>query len=410
MDKGENRSEYLSNSTESSDWEDSNEQINKLKEGYEVKFNAMNVEMMSKNEEIAELKSQLAKLYQDQEAVALRCDISKYEDIEQHRLVEENEAIRRQLLMIAEENSALRDEIENNRLNLATKSKAYMCNDEIINDFATTNSETKSTIPNMRPIPAEVVPRSVFVENDNKQSNDKSNNDKQNYIIDSETGKRVYNNWTKENERTVKDWKTTISKTSFICEDVKEKCSKVLQNLLIIAMVAGAINTMLSGISATVIGTDPSNPTLARISFVFLIVITFMQGTVTAITGAIKILKLDEKVNDLSTYIQKLDNFYAILSSELKLSHKLRRDAIDFIIKQDEQFLQIMQQSPNISPSEYQNANNKFMEFIKNGSIFSISSVNPTDNTNSTNNRKTSGVNFKCSQKYNYKSEMPDVV
>ena len=58
-----------------------------------------------------------------------------------------------------------------------------------------------------------------------------------------------------------------------------------------------------------------------------------MEGATFILTGCIKIYNWNEFVNELSTYIQKMDNFYATVSSELMLPDKLRRNANDFITK-----------------------------------------------------------------------------
>ena len=204
--------------------------------------------------------------------------------------------------------------------------------------------------------------------------------------VDSDDGDIIYNNWSNENEKTVKDWKTTIARSCFVYEVVKEKYSNKLHSVLIALLVMNGINTILSAISAAIVGTNTDDPTMVWVSFGFLVAITIVEGVTFILTGCVKIYKWDDLVSRLSAFIQRLDNFYAIVSSELVLPDKLRREANDFIIKQDEQFLQIMQQSPDINPSDHYEANQLFERFINDNSL-----------------------NYKFAQKYNYNEGFVDV-
>lgn len=205
--------------------------------------------------------------------------------------------------------------------------------------------------------------------------------------IDSETGNRVYNNWTNKNITTVKNWKTAIAKSSFVCEVIKEKYNTILHQILVSILVLNGVNTILSAIMASLVGSNPENKTMIWVSFGFLILLSIMEGTTFILTGCIKIYNWNEFVNELSIYIQKMDNFYATVSSELMLPDKLRRNANDFITKQDDQFLYIMSHIPDINPSDAEYVNQKFQKFMDDHDR-----------------------NFRCSRKYNFDEGFVNIV
>jgi hypothetical protein len=201
---------------------------------------------------------------------------------------------------------------------------------------------------------------------------------------DPDTGAKMYNNWSQKNLTTLKEWKTTIAKSSFIYDTVNQKYDTRLKRFLLIAFIINGVSTLISTISAAVLGI---NPALTTVGFWLSVVIAIVQLGGTIVTGAVKIYGWDTLVKNISVYIQKLDSFYATISSELILSDMLREDANKFIIKQNEQFTQIIQSQPVIYPTDYDKALVKFDEFIK-------------DND----------TNYKCAQKYDYKENVDDVV
>ena len=100
----------------------------------------------------------------------------------------------------------------------------------------------------------------------------------------------------------VKTWKTSIAKSNFIHEVVKEKYNTRLKSFLILAFIINTVLTTLNAVVSAILGLDPSKTTLC---FWFNIVITGCQAINTCITGSITILGWTEIVNVLSTFIQK---------------------------------------------------------------------------------------------------------
>ena len=192
-----------------------------------------------------------------------------------------------------------------------------------------------------------------------------------------------YNNWTDKNTQTVRSWKSSVSKASFIYESVLEKYKKKLDNTLLLALLFNTIATILSAISVSLLTIDDYR----WVAFGFNVVLFILNGCVTLLNGKIKIYKWDELVTTVSIFIEKLDQFYAVIANELVLPDHLRGDAIKFIKDESSNYLTIMQQSPQVYPSDYKIANDDYKKFIEDNS-----------------------VNFKISQKYNNDDSVIDIV
>lgn len=193
-----------------------------------------------------------------------------------------------------------------------------------------------------------------------------------------------YNNWNSTNAETVRKWKASVSKSSFIYDVILEKYKRVVDKTLVWAFIIGTISTILAAISSAILAVDD---TLVWMSVGFNSTIFILNGIVTILNGRIKIYKWNELVNQLTSHVEKLDHFYAEISSELVLPDKLRKDAIEFIQKQDSDYLNIIRQTPNVYPSDYKDANKEYLRFLKDNS-----------------------VNYKYAQKYNADDSVIDIV
>jgi hypothetical protein len=206
--------------------------------------------------------------------------------------------------------------------------------------------------------------------------------------IDSETGKKVYNYWTAKNLKTVRSWLSAIKKSSFTYEIIRETYSTKLNTVLLMILLISSTTTLLGTFSTTVVSINPpDNPILVLVGYWVMVSINVINFIGALLAGAVKIFKWDEIVDSSTTFIQKLDDFYATISSELVLPDKLRRNANDFIIKQNDQFVKIMHNSPRISSSNNKLANKKYKKFIEDSS-----------------------TNFNCSQKYEQCDAYIDIV
>jgi len=187
------------------------------------------------------------------------------------------------------------------------------------------------------------------------------------------TSRKVENNWTSRNTDTVRNWKNTMSKSGFIYDYVRDKYKRLLDDVLLAALIMSTISTIISGVSTALLAIG----SYQWVTFGINIALLVLTGAVSVLTGAVRIFKWDEVVATISTYIEKLDFFYALTASELLLPDKLREDAVDFIKKNDDTFMELMKATPNIDSEEYKKAAVEYKQFV-------------ADEMN----------NFKCSQKY----------
>jgi hypothetical protein len=224
--------------------------------------------------------------------------------------------------------------------------------------------------------PASVPARNDIFENAKEEYNNKDNNFS--FKIDSETGLKIHNNWTRDNCNTIKNWKREIQKSSFIYETVKEQNNDKFQNVSNWSLVLNTIKLTTSAILAALLGISPNNTTVVWVGFCVSVFLFIMSGINTYLSGTVTIYKWDQRVNNISGFIQKLDSFYSTVSLQMNLSDRLRPDADEFITKHAEHYLQILQQIPDINPSEYFKANEMFKKY-------------EADKTS---------IGYKCSQKY----------
>jgi hypothetical protein len=187
------------------------------------------------------------------------------------------------------------------------------------------------------------------------------------------------NNWSKENTNSVLTWKTTIEKSNYIYTYVSNYNSKKLNNFLMYSLFFTTIATIISSITTALLSPKLDNSeeetkvnnnntqtkednlkfTLSSISFVLTSINFFL-------VGAIKIYKWELTVNTFLVYIEKLNSFYYILSSELILPVHSRSDFDVFISKHSPTFLDLIKNAPNIDQLNiYEEANLKYKKFIK---------------------------------------------
>ncbi len=198
--------------------------------------------------------------------------------------------------------------------------------------------------------------------------------------ISTETGssntsstRKIENNWTPKNTDTVRNWKNTISKFGFIYDYVRDKYKKLLDDVLLAALIINTISMTISAISTSLLAIG----SYQWVSFSLNVCMLMLTGGCTVLTGAVKIFKWDEIVANISAYIEKLDGFYAITASELLIPDKLREDAVNFIKKNDDTFMSLMKATPNLDSGDSKKAAVAYKQFVD-------------DETK----------NFKCSQKY----------
>jgi len=200
------------------------------------------------------------------------------------------------------------------------------------------------------------------------------------------------NNWSPANVNVLRNWKTSLAKASFIYQYNVEITRTRLNRILIIALIISTISTIISGISTIALTVNSSiqtisgnstitltveNPTYKLVALIINAIVFFLSAVVTILNGIIKIYKLDETVAIITPYIERIDQIYSKIANELVLPDALREDAIIFIKRESDNYLKLIQQSPDIDKSIEQLAIVRYNDYLKD-----------------------TGMNFRLSQKY----------
>ena len=212
----------------------------------------------------------------------------------------------------------------------------------------------------------------------NNKSNNKSRESNDEIIVKKDNNIKISNGWTSQNTQTLRAWKTSLAKASFIYEYVLEEDRNRLNKILILSLIISTLSTVISGISTIALTVGDDKPEYKTTALVINSILILLGALTTALTGTIKIYKLDDIVASISSYIVKIDQIYSEVANQLVLPDALREDAITFIKKESENYLNLIKQSPNIESSKEHEAVKKYNEFLED-----------------------EGLNFKLSQKYN---------
>lgn len=181
-----------------------------------------------------------------------------------------------------------------------------------------------------------------------------------------EKSRVIKNKWTKENEETVKKWQIDIEKTSFVYGEVLMTTTFYMNFILVVTLLMSVLNTLFAALSVTLITLDMKWPGIT-----FEILILICSSIAAVMTGLLKIFALDLRVQNLTRYVEKLDNSWFLFEIELNIPPGQRSDAHDFIKRADGQYLSLMQQSLPIDAKEYSQANRKFQERLLDNHLWS---------------------------------------
>ena len=182
-------------------------------------------------------------------------------------------------------------------------------------------------------------------------------------------------NWTTDNTTTVRNWKLSLTKASFVYQYVLDHTQTKMNRALVIIMILGAISTALNSVTTTLLTT---NSTVHQyLSLAMSATVLIITTIITILSSLIKIYKWDTISADYSSFVNNMDQIYSLIAAELLLSPDLRGDAITFIQNTNDKVIALMQKSPNVDLRDYKNALLDYDKFIKG-----------------------ENVNFKCSQKY----------
>lgn len=216
--------------------------------------------------------------------------------------------------------------------------------------------------------------------------------------------KQYINNWSSGNTDALRNWKISLSKAAFTYQYFLETTRIKLNRMLILALIISTISTIISGISTIALTVDSEttiisgnstsfggstslrgstntttteNSTYKTTALIINAIIFFLSAVITVLNGIIKIYRLDEIISTVTSYIEKIDQIYSKIASELILPEALREDAITFIKRESDNYLKLIQQSPNIDKSIERNAIHQYNKYLED-----------------------TGMNFRLSQKY----------
>jgi len=173
----------------------------------------------------------------------------------------------------------------------------------------------------------------------------------------------VTNNWTVTNMTTVKGWKSSLAKASFIYQEVLEGDRNKLNRIGTLTLILSAILTVLTAVSSVLVRIDIEGYELA--TQIITVVSFVITALLTILGGMLKIYKWDKNVATYTGYIAQLDGLYSIIASQLILPSSLRMDALTLIRAHNESYTNIMKQSPNINASTYRAASRKYAKFLQ---------------------------------------------
>ena len=170
------------------------------------------------------------------------------------------------------------------------------------------------------------------------------------------------NNWTEENTNTVMNWRESLIKTSFIYQYIIDNYQRKYNIISVIMLFFSTISTLISAVTVT---TQTINEHPYRLaSFIISIVILAINAVGLFLNGLLKIYKFDDIFTSYSGYIDRVDHLYAIVDGQLTVPTEQRDDANIFIKEQSKVYGQLIQQSPNISISNYNSAMKQYRKFL----------------------------------------------
>jgi hypothetical protein len=168
------------------------------------------------------------------------------------------------------------------------------------------------------------------------------------------------NRWTPGNTNTVIQWREESSKLHTIYDILFEKYKLYLDRSLVMSLILSTLSAFIAAIASAL---SINSAEYTWIIFCFNIIICLLSGTVTIISGMIKIYKWDELVSEINGYNSKLDTFCAEVSSQLILPEQLRISAVDFIKKEHDKYQNIQSDRPKISHSDFVKAEEEYYKY-----------------------------------------------
>jgi len=215
--------------------------------------------------------------------------------------------------------------------------------------------------------------------------------------IQTTTDSGILNNWTDANINTLRTWKGSMRQALYIYNHVLEKLKRKLNHYNIVILVLGILTTLISAISTyalvnttTTINSLSANTTTltnldstnVNVGLVISIVNLIIGAIITILKGLIKLFSLDDLVSSYTLYLERLDQLYSTIANQLTLPPKLRQDAFDFIKSENDIYLKLIKESPEIASSEYNLSLTAYRKYLQDESanLKFASTYNNNDN------------------------------
>jgi hypothetical protein len=171
------------------------------------------------------------------------------------------------------------------------------------------------------------------------------------------------NGWSNDTEHILLGWKLSTTKMMFIYGFILNKYKTRLENFLIWSFICSTLSTFLAGTCALLLGVYIERSAIMWLTFGISMLMLFTDGISATLNGIMTIKKYPEYTTSLSSYKQKLNDFYAIISSQYMLPTRLRSDGDTFIRKENEVRTELVQEAPGIELEDYEAGHSKFEEF-----------------------------------------------
>lgn len=181
---------------------------------------------------------------------------------------------------------------------------------------------------------------------------------------ESSVDSRYVNNWTDTNTNTLRTWKSSLRQALYVYKEVSGNLNKKLVRYRITNLIIGIFTTLIQSISTYALANfaDLNNIYIALTISIITIIISAVTNF---INGLMQIYKLNETVTAYTLYVERLDHLYSTIANQLTLPSKIREDAFTFIKSQNEIYLKLIKESPEIPSSDYKLAQESYRKYLK---------------------------------------------
>lgn len=156
----------------------------------------------------------------------------------------------------------------------------------------------------------------------------------------------VVNSWTEQNTRIVRTWKENLHRTAFIFRFVSGIYKGRLNRIMMAIIIINAFATIFNGLSTISLTTD--NIIYKYIALSLNAMTFIMAGLSTVLPAIAKMQKYDEYLSSLAAYSEKIDAKYSQYAAMLMLPAKMRKYAYDYIKSENEHFVDLIKQNPEV--------------------------------------------------------------